>query len=474
MPQLTIRPSKIRRNDTTILAENLGLVEFNATETVLSETPVADFESTKKYLEIIGANQLDKEFNDAVESLEQAYQLQSLELQKQSNIAQQDALMQSGEGVLGKLGTGAAADFSGDLAQAQAQESQSAQLELTQQFADSVGKVSQLYEEMLTETFGELTAEGFSGITELNQMVDEFSMGVLRKVAENIGITNYKNDYDLRRQLVDAGMLKQVGDTTEFELTSAGFSQFAAVLTSSRDEFGGRNVSARIDSVIDNIAESYMATYYPNLLPGDSSYDKKFEELKLKWNEWMQKNMTAVYYSHLDLARYSEDGNLEIYGIDYNTEYANTDIPSATDKYIAAANITADWFDKYLGSDIEWSGQYKYISSLISDLKSGDVPDGSYFAANYGEALKAPTLYYYENGIVYETGYTLENLPDNFHTDSFYNMMAYTDVRGGKTSELWKVYESAYTGRLKTGPLTIYSQKFYYDANTKTFKKIKE
>lgn len=475
MALLSVTPTRRRRNDMTILDENLNQTQFDTTETVLSMTPVEDQESTRKFLELSGAKELDRQFNDTVKQYETQFKLQSVALQQQSNIAEQDALMQAGE-TLGQLGTGAAAAASQDISKANAEASQAAQQKLTEQFTTAISGLQEVYSEQLTETLGELTTEGFSKIVEHDKMVEGFSEVVLEQVAANVGI-EFTDMIDLQLKLVEQGLAADTDVPGEIELTEIGMQQFKAVLMNTGEEFGGE-YSQRLDNLVENWAEKYITENYPDLDPESTSYDKKMSEIKQEYNQWMQENMPAAYYTHLNMARLSDSGTLLFEGTDYTNEVPPENIGASTG-YTYAESLDAEWFGEFAGSGRENSNQSKYLNGIISDIKEGIVPDGSYFVANYGASADSSNkqYFYYENGRVYKTEFSFENPPTEFSADAMYKVEQSKGL-GGIGNDLfgtggWTYIDSAQKGKLKSGEYKIGSSKYLYDADTKKFTQVR-
>lgn len=469
-------PTRRRRNDITILSENLGKTEFDTTATVLAATPVEDQESTQKFLELSGAKELDKQFNDAVKIYENQFKLQSIELQKQSNIAAQDAMIQAGE-TLGKLGTGAAAALAGDISTASAEASQTAQQKLTDQFMSSISELQDIYSNTLTETLGELTPEGFANIVEHDKMVQGFSEIVLEQVASNVGI-EFSDSAELQRKLVDSGLAVETDVPGEIELTETGMQQFKAVLINDSKEFGG-DYSQRLDNLVENWAEKYITENYPDLDPESSSYDKKMSEIKQEYNQWMQENMPAAYYTHLNMAKLLDSGIL-FEGQDYTNEIPPTGDVGDAASYIYAANLNTEWFGDFAGSGRENSAQNKYLTGIISDIQAGVMPDGSYFVANYGASadMSNKQYFYYENGKVYKTEFSYKNPPSEFSADAMYGLEKSVGAFGGIGNDMfgtggWAYINGAQRGQLKSGEYKIGSNKYMYDADTKKFTQVR-
>lgn len=471
MALLSIAPTTYRRKDMTILDENIAAANFDTTETVLSSTPIADRESTRKFLEISGAKELDKQFNDVVKQYSDQFKLQSLELQKQSNIATQDSMIQAGE-TLGQLGTGAAAATAQDIRVASAQASQEAQQNLAEQFTAVFSDLQEVYTEQLTEILGEATPEGFANIVEHDKMVQGFSEVVLEQVASNVGI-EFSDSADLQRKLVDSGLAVETDVPGEIELTETGMQQFKAVLMNTGEEFGGE-YSQRLDNLVENWAEKYVTENYPDLDPESSSYDKKMSEIKQEYNQWMQENMPTAYYTHLNMARLSDSGTLLFEGQDYTNEIPPTsDVGDATG-YTYAANLSTEWFGKFAGSGNENSKQNKYLNDIISDIQTGTMPDGSYFVANFGASKEGDkVLYYYENGKVYKTEFSLDYLPSDFTAESLYAVTSSATLYVGSRASDMNIIKDAKTGRLKSGEYKIGKNKYKYDADTKKFTQVR-
>ena len=460
----------------TILAQNLDKTKFDTTATVLAGTPTADQESTSKYLELIGVDKIDKQFNDTVKKYEQQYKLESLELQQQSNIGLQDTLMQAGEAVGASLGTGAMADFAQDIGNIQARESQAQQTELTQQFTDAISDVQDVYSKWLSETFGELTDSGYANLSEYEQMVDEVTTGLLAMVADNTGI-QYSDRASMIKGLQEAGLIESTGVGTEMTLTDEGLFQFESILINPSKEFGSENIIQRTNDLIAKMADNYMAQTYPSLDIDSSEYERKHAQAEEKYNLWLQENMTSAYYTHLDLARFNSDNVFEVKGVDYGIPDAPQLEPGISGtidsgESIRAQNVDEKWFGEYFDSGKEGTKQYKYIWSIINDIKSGTMPVGSYFVANYGAAKDSPTLFYYDGDYIYKTEYDIKHLPKEFAASQLYGLKsAGYDANGEK----W--FKAIAAGQYANGQqVEIFGQHFTvkYDTSNNEYILIKE
>ena len=378
------------------------------TNLALSTIADENLDSTKKYLEVAGVAEIDRQFSDLVAQYENQFKLQSIEIQKQANLQMQDAMIQAGEGVLGQLSTGAQADLTQDIGRTVNEQAEAQQTTLTEQYSKGLEQITDEYAQYREAILGELTDQGFANLIEYEQTVDMFSMALLEQVADNMGLT-YTSQEELQTKLESAGIIEQIGDTTAFTVTDAGQQQVANVLTNLKDEYGGP-YSERITGLVASMAESAMSKLYPGLDPESSTYQTKYAELTLKYDEWLQQNATTMYYTDLGLADF-EDGQLIISKpISDTIPPSNEDIPASSESADIYA-IDSSFFGKYWDSDKEGSKQYEYVNQLIEAMRSGDMADGSYFMVNVGAAATARQIFYFENGRVYKTEYTQDNPP---------------------------------------------------------------
>ena len=376
------------------------------TSLALSTVAEENLDSTKKYLEVAGVAEIDKQFSDLVSQYENQFKLQSIEIQKQANLQMQDAMMQAGESVLGQLGTGAQADFAQDIGNAANEQAQTQQTTLSEQYAKGMEQITDQYAQYRESILGELTDQGFANLVEYEQTVDMFSMALLEQIADNLGLT-YTSSIELQDELQAAGMIEQIGDTTMFTVTTLGQQQIANILTSLNDEYGGP-YSERISGLVANMAESAMAQMYPGLDTESSTYQTKYADLTQRYDEWLQQNATSMYYTDLGLAEF-DAGQLIV-------SKPTTDFPENSNISLSSESrdvytVDSSFFGKFWDSDKEGSKQYEYVEQLIEDMRSGDMPNGSYFIANYGQALGDRTIFYFENGRVYKTQYTDNDPP---------------------------------------------------------------
>lgn len=453
MPVLSINPTRRVRQTSTVLAENLEVPKFDLTQSALSLVDEENKESTSKYLEVAGVAELDKQFNDLVKKYESDFELQSLDITRQANIQAQDALMQAGEGVLGKMGTGAAADLRSDTVQIVSDSAEAAQSELTEQYAQVFGDLS--------ENANTILEQLMSSITEYNENVDLFGMALFEEIAEQAGLKYGEgDDYEyktLEDALVKTGFIEQIGDTDTFRPTALGLQEIAGILQSPDDQYG--TVDARLDRLVGNVVEQIMSKKYPTLSPGNTAYVNKAAELEVQFNEWLQENSTTMYYTDLGLATFESGRLQEIpYTVPEVSERASNfvegdgwnvyNLDTTTDNYI-------NLFGKYAGSKRAGSKQTEYVNQILSDARSGDIPDGSFFIMNYGTAKDDPALFYYENGRIYKTDYTLLMGPDVIDPTKYYGL----DM--SNTSVVWGNIRDAANGKFAAGTELVIGKRTY-------------
>lgn len=461
MPLIQIRPQIPWRNDTTILAEDLNKVKFNTTDTVLAGTPLADKDSTTKYLELLGIDKIDKSFNDTVKKYENQYKLQSLELQQASNIELQDTLVKTGESIGANLGAGARADFSQDVTNISAKQSQAQQMQLAEQFNKTISETQDVYTKWFNEAFGQLTENGYENLAEYESMVDEINSAVLSMMADNVKL-EYENTESLISGLESFGLLTQTEIPGQWTLTEKGLEQFEGIFINPSKEYGTDDISERMTNLVAKMTENYMHRMFPNLEPGDTEYDKQAAKVSENFNLWMQQNMTSAYYTHLDLAKFNAAGLLDIKGIDYDIpekpEQDSTATGSTEDvDSINAKNVDVSWFGEYQGSGKANSAQTKYIESIINDIKTGVMPENNYFIANYGLAAESPVLYYYDGEYIYKTEYNVKDLPDNFAPSKMYGL----SKAGVFREEMYNAFIDVASGRVGRGEKIQIGDKVY-------------
>lgn len=423
------------------------------TSLALSTVAEENLDSTKKYLEVAGVAEIDRQFSDLVAQYENQFKLQSIEIQKQANLQMQDAMMQAGEGALGQLGTGAQADLAQDIGGNVSEQAEAQQTALTEQYSKGLEQITDEYAQYREAILGQLTDQGFTNLLEYEQTVDMFSMALLEQVADNMGFT-YASQEELQTKLKSAGIIEQIGDTTMFTVTDLGQQQIANILTSFNNEYGGP-YSERISGLVANMAESAMAQMYPGLDTKSSTYQTKYADLTQRYDEWVQQNATTMYYTDLGLAEF-DAGQLIV-------SKPTTDFPENSNISLSSESrdvytVDSSFFGKFWDSDKEGSKQYEYVEQLIEDMRSGDMPNGSYFIANYGQALGDRTIFYFENGRVYKTQYTHNDPPPELIPGQVYVGQStdfaatlYTDRKFA--ADLQSGFDDFNNGRLTTGDI---------------------
>ena len=423
------------KNTTTVLAENVDTLGFNRTAqtlmTVAGEDP-ANFESTQKYLDLIGAAQYDKAFNDIVKQYESQFELASLDIQRQANIQAQDSLMQAGEGALGKLGSGAAADLQGDIIAEVGDLAASAQESLVSQYSERVATLETEYDKIMDTLLGET-------LTQYQENAKLFGEALFETLAENAGL-KFETDIDMIKGLQDSGLIEQVGDTEVFQLTELGQTQITNILATYETEYG--DYSSRLDTLTMKMAERVMAKMYPSLNPTDDAnkYNEKLQALQLQFDEWLHDNSTTLYYTHLGLAS-MQNGNLVLNEVletppsDYMQSALPGVVGSGVNIYTISGEDYASLFGEKLDKGRGKKGQTDYVDGLIARMRSGDIPSGSYFFANYKGGKGGLQLFYFENDQIYATDYSYGNLPPELDPASLV-LLADDTAGSGYASEL--------------------------------------
>lgn len=453
MPVLSMIPVQRVRATSTVLAENINVPKINLTQSILDNAADENIDSTRKYLDAVGTAALDKQFNDLVKKYESDFELQSLDIARQANIQAQDTLMRAGEGILGNLGTGAAADLRSDTTRIVAESAETAQSELTEQYAQAFDELS--------KNAGAILEQLMSSITEYNENVDLFGVALFEEIAEQANLKYGEgDDYEyktLEDALIKNGFIEPIGDTDTFKPTALGLREIAGILQSPDNQYG--DVTERIDRLVDNVVEQIMTKKYPSLTPGDTAYDNKAAEVEIQFNEWLQENSLTMYYTDLGLATF-ESGRLQeipytVPDISKNAlDFVEGDgwnvynIDTTTDNYI-------DLFGKYAGSKRDHSKQTEYVNRILSDARSGNIPDGSFFIMNYGVAKDDPALFYYENGRIYKTEYTLLTGPDVIDPNKYYGLDA------SNTSVVWGNIRDAANGKFATNTELTIGKRIY-------------
>ena len=189
MPLVTSPSLRNLKSQTTILDETIQSTTqkvFDTTKTVLGDTIDASEESTRKYLELLGVTELDKQFNAAVQAYNTQFKLQAEQMFIETNVATVAASNLMADNSK-NLGTGAVAVQGENFNQAVAAQGETLQSQLAQSQAEVIESITKSYESALTTVLGKQDAQGnFENILKYQENAQLALDALLQKLAADM------------------------------------------------------------------------------------------------------------------------------------------------------------------------------------------------------------------------------------------------------------------------------------------------
>lgn len=384
---------------------------FDTTKTILGDTIDASEESTRRYLELLGVTELDKQFNAAVQAYNTQFKLQAEQMFVETNVASLAAANLMADNSK-SLGTGAVVVQGENFNQAVAAQGETLQSQLAQSQAEVIESITKSYESALTTVLGKQDAQGnFENILKYQENSQLALDALLKKLASDMNGNEdiFKNlagetpeGYNYESYLLERGYLNYTATPGEYEITDLAIHEFDKMLNSPLEP---GQAAQLLEDLATNMAASEYGTRWESMTPNAQA--KAVAEYK----EWFYDNQMGLYHTTFGLSEYDEYGNIvldTIYEAPSTGEIANMFGVEVTDTYISAKNASPTDFGDYLGSG-KGGKQDSHAQQIIDNANNGMYEDGAIVSFNYGKGTKDYWVYY--DGGFYKTNYSDKNKP---------------------------------------------------------------
>lgn len=435
----------------SILASDLvGTTNFDSKQTL----PVMDMGSdkydkgTSLYLQMLGVNEIDKIYNQAVRKFEIQLEEQEIEAKLQANVAGDVAANLSVE-AQGNLGTGASAVAA--VGRNVALDAAHADIEagVAEAYQTGVQSMNESYIAELENLLGayDPVTGTFAELSNFQTMSGKVSTATAKVIAKMIDpeadtLTD-TGDKSYTKILMDAGYAVVNADGS-YTLTDKGEEMVdmlfnGANADKAQEALGGATLVAAL-------AEEMLNEDY-NMRDGTvaSLSDEKREQLLLEYQSWILENQMGLRLSAWDLYEEHDDGSFTI-----DTHYDMPDQSSSTDEGVLTEGISVLELAR---SDVSDCTEEEF-TEMKKKLVSGEISNG-YITFQAGRMYDNDKYYYVDNGVVYKTEYTAANPPPTITLESA-NVYSFGDAVNtgrGKNQDRWvnKVISAAKAGKIPDG-----------------------
>lgn len=437
---------------------------------MLGDTIDASEESTRKYLELLGVTELDKQFNAAVQAYNTQFKLQAEQMFIETNVATVAASNLMADNSK-NLGTGAVAVQGEVFNQSVTAQGEALQSQLAQSQADVLESITKSYESALTTVLGKQDAQGnFENILKYQENAQLALDALLQKLAADMNGNGdvFKNiagetpeGYNYESYLLERGYLKATATPGEYEITDLAIHEFDKMLNSPLEP---GQAAQLLEDLATNMAASEYGTRWESMTPNAQA--KAVAEYK----EWFYDNQMGLYHTTFGLSSYDEKGNIvldTIYEAPSTSDIYSMFGVAVTDTYISAKNASPTDFGDYLGSG-KGGKQDSYAQQIIDNANNGMYEDGAIVSFNYGKGTKDYWVYY--DGGFYKTEYSDENKPPILTAESISADLPEVAeaLRAGKFDNGTELIDYIYyNGKLYNKNQYFYQYGKLYKASTK-------
>ena len=362
------------------------------TDTIIAETGKPLTTEQKKYLELLGAYNLDTQFNQAVQRYDQQLKVQAQLLQIQSDVASLGSANQMAETSQG-LGTGAQGVQAAQFQYAVQDQNAELQSQLAESRTQFMTNLAENYAEQLSNILGEQDENGnFSNILQYQQMTDYFLEALQEEMVwmltdGTMQDGNGNNITDYQQYLMQLGYVVRTEDGN-YETTELGDAYINQIINGNNIQFDpetGEVSDITTERLVENMAETWAINDYGinswNIMTFDQQ-EKALAEYKDKAIDWLIDNNLYIRHTHLGLT-HRENGML-VFDTMYTppeTTYENT-----TGEVLTMAQAFSEYGDSFTDKTEFKNGQYVLL-------------DGEY--------------YIYDNYNFYKTTFTGNNPPSS-------------------------------------------------------------
>lgn len=447
-----------RRKSLSILASDLaGNVNFDASKTIGAMDIASDKynEGMSLYLQTLGVNKLDAEYNAAVKHFELQLEEQELAAKLQANLAADSAANLAVEAQPG-LGTGAAAVASAGRQSALDDAKRGIEQSVTEAYQEGITSIAEEYQSKLESILGEYdpvtgTFAELSNYEQLSNKVNEAMAKVMALIIDPSADTMSDAYLEI---LKGAGFIENSAVPGEVVLTDLGKEQIDMLVNSvnaneARPEFGGNSLGGAL------ALQMAMADYSGYLDDGtpvwSSLSSTKRAELVRKYESWIYNNQENLRLTAWDLYTKTDEG-FEL-DISWTTPVLDsTAVGVYTDKgtYITQLTVKSESNPNGAADCTE-----EELAATKLKILRGEIPDGAYFTFQSGEMYGDDKYYYVKDNTVFETEYTAENPPPVISVESatVRSFGIYSGTGTGDKQDKWAqtIIDAAKAGRIPDG-----------------------
>ena len=403
------------------------------TDTIIAESGKPLTSEQKKYLELLGAYNLDTQFNQAVQRYDSQLKVQAQLLQIQSDVASLGSANQMAETSRG-LGTGAQGVQAAQFQYAVQDQNAALQAQIEESRTEFLTNLAENYASQLSALLGEQDENGnFTNILQYEATTDYFLDSlqeemVYRLTGGTMTDANGNEITDYQRYLVQQGILVQTDDGN-YETTELGDIYLEQIINGNNitvDPETGQAVDLTTERLVENMAESWAMSEYGANTWAMMDYDaqeKAIAKYKDQTIQWLMDNNMYVRYTHLDMGENIDEA------FSFNNMYAP---PEAN---------------------------YANLSGEILTLSQVQTSYPEYYKTNHeyqnDEFVVIEDSYYiYSNGNFYKTTFTKSNPPDivSVDTANVTSFGYFNDTGTGKGSQdewVQSVIDAAKDGRIE-------------------------
>lgn len=424
-------------------------------------------EGMSLYLEKLRVNEIDKEYNAAVNAFETQMQEQEIAAKLGANLASSISADRATEAQPG-LGTGAAAVASAGMQKALGNVHQTIETQAAEAYQEGVAQIAKDYQTELESVLGEYDeATGtFAGLTEYQDMANMSTDALMKTLAmainENVNTASLMGDEDnpgYIKVLEEAGLIEsRLGN--EVILSARGKEYLDYVVNNVTPN--EQNPALGNRTFMDVMAEQMAISKYS--IDGITSWSDldefKQAEITKKYKSWLFNNQDNLRVTSWDLYTKTESG------IELDTRY-DTPIPQALglihsgDGVPAGKSVfTIEVTDEFIVAETK---EQKHFDQIKADILSGKIADGAYITFASGKANDNDKFYYVYKGHIYETEYTMASPPSKIDLKSanVYSFGNYQDTGKGEFLQDDWVNEIIRSAKAGTIPDSTYIRMNY-------------